>query len=247
MCSKIKQNKRIEVCDLEKLMNMSDKTLDILYRTFIMLLVFVWIGLGVIRYTDYVNFGNVIGDVIDDHYDELVLYNELLGQVYRNGSVTEDQLIELSGYVSVVGLEDIRLIERGYGTKVASDLLVVDRDEFSDRVYRASFVTSLDSSDQLSLDVTGRDFANLVGSIFFVTLCLISIGFVVSMLKDNLTVLRWCWSIDVEITELRKRIVEIEQDEDMTEDLKSVLVRDLEERVLDLEHMKVDIRNTSGV
>lgn len=98
MCSKIKQNKRTEVYVVEKLMNMSEQTFKMLYRTFIMLLILVWVGLGVIRYTEYVNFGKTVGAVIEDHYDELVLYNELLGQVYRVGSVTEDQLTELRGF-----------------------------------------------------------------------------------------------------------------------------------------------------
>lgn len=228
-------------------MNMSAQTLKMLYRTFIMLLILVWVGLGVIRYTEYVNFGKTVWAVIEDHYDELVLYNELLGQVYRVGSVTEDQLTELRGYVSVVGLEDMKLIEEGYGTTVASDLLVVDPDDFSDDVYRAGFVTNLDSSDPLNLDVTGRDSGQFVVDIYFLSMWVVLIGAVGTLFIRHLIVFMECRKLDMEIEELRKRIVEIEQDEDNTEELKSVLVRDLEERVRDLEHMKVYVRNTSGV
>lgn len=247
MCSKIKQNKRIEVYDLEKLMNMSDQTLKMLYRTFILLLIFVWVVLGVIRYTEYVNFEKTIGAVIEDHYDELVLYNELLGQVYRLGSVTEDQLNELRGYVSVVGLEDMKLIEKGYGTTVASELLVVDTSDFSDDVYRASFVTNLDSSDQLNLDVTGRDLGQFVLDIYFLSMWVVVIGVVGTILIRHFIVFVECRKLDMEIKELRKRIVEIEQDEDNTEELKSVLVRNVEEQIRGLENLKVYVRNTSGV
>lgn len=247
MCSKIKQNKMNEVYDVEKLMNMSDQTLKMLYRTFIMLLILVWVGLGVIRYTEYVNFGKTVGDVIEDHYDELVLYNELLGQVYRVGSVTEDQLTELRGYVSVVGLEDMKLIEEGYGNTVASDLLVVDHDDFSDHVYRASFVTDLDSSDQLNLDVTGRDSGKFVLDIYFLSMWVVLIGVVGALFIRHFIVFMECRKFDMEIEELRKRIVEIEQDEDNTEELKSVLVRNVEEQIRGLEDLKVYVRNTSGV
>lgn len=232
---------------MEKLMNVSEQRLKMLYRTFIMLLILVWVGLGVIRYTEYVNFGKTVGAVIEDHYDELVLYNELLGQVYRVGSVTEDQLIELRGYVSVVGLEDMKLIEEGYGNTLASDLLVVDPDDFSDDVYRAGFVTNLDSRDQLNLDVAGRDSGQFVVDIYFLSMWVVVIGFVGTVLTRYFIVFMECRKLDMEIEELRKRIVEIEQDEDNTEELKSVLVRDLKERVRDLEHMKVYVRNTSGV
>lgn len=247
MCSKIKQNKRIEVWDLGKLMHMSEQRLKMLYRTFIMLLIIVWVGLGVIRYTEYVNFGKTVGAVIEDHYDELVLYNELLGQVYRLGYVTEAQLTELRGYVSVVGLEDMKLIEEGYGNTVASDLLVVDPDDFSDDVYRAGFVTDLDSSDQLNLDVTGRDSGQFVLDIYFLSMWVVLIGVVGTLFIRHFIVFMECRKLDMEIEELRKRIVEIEQDEDNTEDLKSVLVRNVEEQIRGLEDLKVYVRNTSGV
>ena len=217
--------------------NLKDRSLTVWFSIFFIVLGLVWSCIFLYNYRDAVVYESSVEQVLEDHYDELVLFNELLGQVYRAGSVTEEQLAELGGYVREVGESDIKVIEKNFSSDVASRLLSEDRGDLSDEVYRAQFVTSLDSHDLLNLDSSLRFGHELFWSMIWVTLWVLFIGAAGFLVYDYIYVYRACKKIDREIGLLRDRI----EGEDFPEEVKTQLIADVEERIFDFEMMKTDL------